>query len=73
MYYLSCYFTNTAVIYLPDIPMVTQSDPGSENYGIANAHTRLHRWHDPALQGSLQYCWMKMKKNVMLEITWSQM
>ncbi|KAG1742101.1 hypothetical protein EDB19DRAFT_1827762 [Suillus lakei] len=31
-----------ALIYLLDMPMVTQSDPGSENYGIANAHTMLH-------------------------------
>ncbi|KAG2029242.1 hypothetical protein BDR03DRAFT_1018676 [Suillus americanus] len=55
------------------MPMVTQSNPGSENYGIANAHTILHQWHNPALQGSLQHCWMRMKKNVMLEVTWSQM
>jgi len=53
--------------------MVTQSDPGSENYGIANGHTMLRQWHDPALQGSLQHRWMRSKKNVMPEITWSQM
>jgi hypothetical protein len=53
--------------------MVTQSDPGSENFGIANAHTMLHQWHDPALQGTLQHCWMHNKKNVMPEIMWSQL
>ncbi|KAG1836109.1 hypothetical protein F4604DRAFT_1943658 [Suillus subluteus] len=58
---------------LGHMPMVTQSDPGSENYGIANAHTMLRQWHDPALQGSLQHRWMRTKKNVMPEITWSQM
>ncbi|KAG1722714.1 hypothetical protein EDB19DRAFT_1916525 [Suillus lakei] len=58
---------------LGHIPMVTQSDPGSENYGITNAHTMLCQWHDPALQGSLQHWWMRMKKNVMPEIAWSQM
>ncbi|KAG2739204.1 hypothetical protein P692DRAFT_20757479, partial [Suillus brevipes Sb2] len=58
---------------LGHMPMVTQSDPGSENYGIANAHTMLRQWHDPALQGSLQHQWMRTKKNVMPEITWSQM
>jgi hypothetical protein len=26
---------------MTDIPMVTQSNPGTENYGIANAHTML--------------------------------
>ncbi|KAG1844804.1 hypothetical protein DFJ58DRAFT_731076 [Suillus subalutaceus] len=55
------------------MPMVTQSDPGSENFGIANAHTMLRQWHDPVLQGTLQHHWMRNKKNVMPEITWSQM
>ncbi|KAG2033711.1 hypothetical protein BDR03DRAFT_871518, partial [Suillus americanus] len=54
-------------------PMVTQSDPGSENFGITNAHTMLHQWHDPTLEGTLQHCWMHTKKNVMPEITWSQL
>ncbi|KAG2131596.1 uncharacterized protein EDB93DRAFT_1255444 [Suillus bovinus] len=58
---------------LGHMPMVTQSDPGSENFGIANAHTTLRQWHDPALQGTLQHRWMRHKKNVMPEITWSQM
>lgn len=53
--------------------MVTQSDPGSENFGIANAHTMLRQWYDPALQGTLQHRWMRSKKNVMPEITWSQL
>lgn len=53
--------------------MVTQSDPGSENFGIANAHTMLRQWHDPTLQGTLQHRWMRTKKNVMPEITWSQL
>ncbi|KAG2100262.1 hypothetical protein BD769DRAFT_1393979 [Suillus cothurnatus] len=56
-----------------DMPMVTQSDPGSENFGIANAHTMLHQWHNPTLQGTLQHRWMHTKKNVMPEITWSQL
>ncbi|KAG1729360.1 hypothetical protein EDD22DRAFT_982663 [Suillus occidentalis] len=58
---------------LGHMPMVTQSDPGSKNYGIANAHTMLRQWHDPALQGTLQHRWMRSKKNVMPEITWSQL
>jgi hypothetical protein len=53
--------------------MVTQSDPGSENFGIANAHTMLQQWHDPDLHGTLQHRWMRNKKNVMPEITWSQL
>ncbi|KAG2043746.1 hypothetical protein BDR03DRAFT_850595 [Suillus americanus] len=44
-----------------------------ENYGIANAHTMLRQMYDPALQGTLQHHWMRMKKNVKPEITWSQL
>ncbi|KAG1722580.1 hypothetical protein EDB19DRAFT_1834964 [Suillus lakei] len=44
------------------------SDPGSKNFGIANAHTMLCQWHDPALQGTLQHRWMQNKKNMMPEI-----
>ena len=55
------------------IPMITQSDPGTENYGIANGHTFLRQWHDPNLTGTLQHRWMRQKKNVVPEIRWSQM
>ncbi|EGN93682.1 hypothetical protein SERLA73DRAFT_78547 [Serpula lacrymans var. lacrymans S7.3] len=55
------------------MPLVTQSDPGSENYGIANAHTMLRQMHDPALMGTLQHRWMRIKKNIKLEIAWSQL
>ncbi|KAH0836824.1 hypothetical protein J3R83DRAFT_8591, partial [Lanmaoa asiatica] len=36
------------------IPLVTQSDPGTENFGIANAQTMLQQMYDPALQGYLR-------------------
>ncbi|KAG1736064.1 hypothetical protein EDD22DRAFT_852297 [Suillus occidentalis] len=58
---------------LGHIPLVTQSDPGTENYRIANAHTMLRQMYDPALQGTLQHRWMRTKKNVKPEITWSQL
>jgi hypothetical protein len=58
---------------MTDMPLVTQSDPGTENYGIANAHTMLCQMYDPALQGTLQHRWMRTKKNVKPEITWSQL
>ncbi|KAG1844290.1 hypothetical protein C8R48DRAFT_780346 [Suillus tomentosus] len=58
---------------LGHMPMVTKSDPGSENFGIANAHTMLLQWHYPALQGTLQHHWMRNKMNVMPEIMWSQL
>ncbi|KAG2335795.1 hypothetical protein BDR05DRAFT_851572, partial [Suillus weaverae] len=36
-------------------------------------HTMLRQWHDPDLHGTLQHRWMRNKKNVMPEITWSQL
>ncbi|KAG1890172.1 hypothetical protein F4604DRAFT_1876780 [Suillus subluteus] len=56
-----------------DVPMITQSDPGSENYRIANTHTMLRQMYDSSLQGTLQHRWMRTKKNVMPEIAWSQL
>ncbi|KAG2739150.1 hypothetical protein P692DRAFT_201678111, partial [Suillus brevipes Sb2] len=58
---------------LGHMPLVTQSDPGTENFGIANGHTMLRQWYDPSLQGTLQHRWMQTKKNVMPEIAWSQL
>ncbi|KAI5997274.1 hypothetical protein F5J12DRAFT_725316, partial [Pisolithus orientalis] len=51
----------------------TQSNPGSENFSIANAQTMLHQWHDPALEGTLQHWWMHSRKNIKPEIMWSQL
>ncbi|CAK5282523.1 unnamed protein product, partial [Mycena citricolor] len=55
------------------MPLVTQSDPGTENTGMANAHTMLRHLHDPSLSGTSQHRWMRTKKNVMPEISWSQL
>lgn len=58
---------------IPDTPLITQSDPGSENYGIANGHTIMRQWADRDLRGTLQHRWMRSKKNVKPEIAWSQL
>lgn len=55
------------------MPLVSQSDPGVENFELANGHTLLRHWHDPSLKGMLQHRWMSEKKNVMPEIGWSQL
>ncbi|KAJ7200378.1 hypothetical protein GGX14DRAFT_660301 [Mycena pura] len=55
------------------MPMVSQSDPGNENFGLANGQTLLRHYHDPNLIGTLQHRWMNRKKNVMPEIAWSQL
>ncbi|KAJ7150864.1 hypothetical protein C8R43DRAFT_951294 [Mycena crocata] len=59
---------------LGGIPLVTQSDPGSENYGIANCHTITRQRLDPSLEGTLQHRWMNKKAmNVKPEALWSLM
>ncbi|KAG2033434.1 hypothetical protein BDR03DRAFT_1014290 [Suillus americanus] len=62
-----------AIAELGYMPLITQSDLGTKNYGIANAQTLLRQRYDPTLQGTLQHRWMHTKKNVMPEITWSQL
>ncbi|KAI6014915.1 hypothetical protein EDC04DRAFT_2503283, partial [Pisolithus marmoratus] len=55
------------------VPLVTQSDPGMESFGIANTQTMLRQWHDPKLVGTLQHKWMQHKKNITCEIMWLQL
>ncbi|KZT52803.1 hypothetical protein CALCODRAFT_441053 [Calocera cornea HHB12733] len=55
------------------IPLITQSDPGTENYGIANAQTTLRRQLDPTLEGTLQHRWMRGHANIKPEIFWSKL
>ncbi|OSC99554.1 hypothetical protein PYCCODRAFT_1372866 [Trametes coccinea BRFM310] len=55
-------------------PLITQSDRGSENNGIANAHTVLRHRYDPSLSGTLQHKWMHRKgANIKPEIFWSEL
>lgn len=51
--------------------MLSQSDPGGENYGIAYAHTALRHTLDPSLVGTIQHRWMREGMNVKPEIKWS--
>lgn len=53
------------------VPLVTQSDPGTENYGIANCHTTIRHQLDPTLKDTLQHRWMRNKSNIKPEIMWS--
>ena len=56
---------------LAAIPLTTQSDPGSENYGVANVQTRARHELDPSLAGTLQHRWKREKNNVKSEANWS--
>ena len=53
------------------IPIITQSDPGTENYGVANAHTVMCHCLDPSLAGTLQHRFAPGHNNILLEIKWS--
>ena len=70
---LLCSEARLALTSFVVIPLITQSDPGTENFGIANAQTMLWQWHDEGLVGTLQHRWMWLKKNIMPEIAWSQL
>ena len=57
--------------YFTAIPLTTQSDPGSENYGVANVHTLACHELDLMLSGTLQHHWKRQKNNVKSEANWS--
>ncbi|KAJ7180569.1 hypothetical protein C8R46DRAFT_1210907 [Mycena filopes] len=62
------------IIDASGIPLITQSDLGSENYGIANCQTTTRQRLDPSLSGTLQHRWMSKKAmNVKPEAAWSRM
>lgn len=53
------------------IPMYTQSDPGTENFGVANMHTMIRQFLDQALLDYIQHRWMRKHQNIKPEIFWS--
>ena len=53
------------------VPIITQSDPGHENNGVANAHTVIRQMLDPSLAGTMQHRFAKGHNNILSEIKWS--
>ena len=53
------------------IPIITQSDPGTENNGVANAHTMIRHRLDPNLTNTLQHRFATGHNNILSEIKWS--
>jgi hypothetical protein len=53
------------------IPIITQSDPGTENYGVANAHTVMRQHLDPSLANTLQHRFAPGHNNILSKIKWS--
>lgn len=63
-------YAQRLLIFLLDVCLVTQSDPGGENYGIARPHTVIRQHLDQSLVGSIQHRWMRKGMNVKPEIKW---
>ena len=55
------------------MPLITQSDRGTKNNGVANAQTVLRHLHDPSLSDSLQHRWMPKGVNIKPEIFWKDL
>ncbi|KAG1838531.1 hypothetical protein DFJ58DRAFT_733787 [Suillus subalutaceus] len=68
---LSVHISLIATIYNLAVPLITQSDPGSENFSVANAQTMMCHRLDPNLNGTLQHRWMEKHQNIKPEILWS--
>jgi len=52
------------------IPLLTQSDMGTENYGVAYSQTNIRHCLDPTLRGTLQHNWMSGHRNIKPEASW---
>ena len=53
------------------IPIITQSDFGTENYGVANAQTVMRHRLDQGLTNTLQHRFAWGHNNILSEIKWS--
>ncbi|KAF8259282.1 hypothetical protein EI94DRAFT_1773974 [Lactarius quietus] len=53
------------------IPLIMQSDPGTENVNVAYAQTALRHQMDPSLDGSIQHRWFHKHGNIKPKIHWS--
>ena len=53
------------------VPIITQSDSGTENYGVANTHTMIRRRLDPSLANTFQHHFMSGHNNVVSDVKWS--
>ena len=56
-----------------DMPLITQSDRGTENVAVAKAQTILCQSLDASLEGTIQHQWKPGHNNIKPEIAWSQM
>lgn len=53
------------------MPLLTQSDPGTENFGIANSQSTLRQMLDPDLAGTMQHIHSRKHGNKKPEVFWA--
>jgi len=53
------------------IPLVTMSDRGRDNNGIANLHTAIRQELDPSLCDTQQHRFHPDKQNIKAKVVWS--
>ncbi|KAF8574687.1 hypothetical protein K439DRAFT_1624140 [Ramaria rubella] len=70
--WLKVWWTNSNP-HLISIPLLSQSDPGPENYGVANSHTGICHYYDLSLVGTSQHKWKRKHQNVKPEIEWAML
>ncbi|KAJ7207829.1 hypothetical protein GGX14DRAFT_634170 [Mycena pura] len=54
------------------VPLLTFSDTGRENNGIAKCHSTIRQRLDVSLQGTIQHKWFYDKMNIKSEISWAR-
>ncbi|KAG6913691.1 hypothetical protein DXG01_004882 [Tephrocybe rancida] len=52
------------------IPVITQSDPSTENFGVANMHTSIRHHMDPSLRDTLQHAFKQNHQNIKSKANW---
>ncbi|KAJ7694463.1 hypothetical protein B0H14DRAFT_3120320 [Mycena olivaceomarginata] len=55
------------------MPLLTFSDTGHENNGIAKCHSTMRQRLDPSLRGTIQHKWFYDKMNIKSEISWGRL
>ncbi|KAG6846651.1 hypothetical protein H0H93_012621, partial [Arthromyces matolae] len=53
------------------VPVLTQSDPGTENFSVANVQTLIRQELDPNLTNTLRHVFKRKHHNVKSEANWS--
>lgn len=67
----SFFFKIQTIKQATGMPMLTQSDPGTENFGIANVQSTLCQMLDSSLSGTMQHIRLRKHGNIKPEVFWA--